>query len=156
MIISPANTSLKHILQLVEHGLYLVEVKLKYSVGESLVFHILKVLRFWNVIGSPQLGNSQCANLEFVIYFQWKQIDADYCLFICAIGDPIIGVANLDYRHGEWQPWQERKVYTYFCNQLLQQLSTLITELVEYLSQAGLTAEIYYKQIIIYQETFLS
>jgi hypothetical protein len=33
----------------------------------------------------------------------WKQIDADYCLFICAIGDPIIEVANLDYRHGEWQ-----------------------------------------------------
>jgi hypothetical protein len=29
--ISPANTSLKHNLQLVEYGLYLVEVKLKYS-----------------------------------------------------------------------------------------------------------------------------
>ena len=35
--ISPANTSLKHNLQLVEYGLYLVEVKLKYSVGESLL-----------------------------------------------------------------------------------------------------------------------
>jgi len=46
MIISPANTSLKHILQLVEHGLYLVEVKLKYSVGESLLCSTF--LKFWD------------------------------------------------------------------------------------------------------------